>query len=278
MGTANLRLGETFLGSGGSRAHGRIGLDLGRRASAGRERLLVEKHDHGIACRHRDRGRLRRPARDAQSADAGRGAARRARPRKDRRGRRSAPRRRAISSICRRSSPISARPPTCGCASRPRSCSTRRQRLTPKSSPRKSPPTNSPICARSPCRSSKGPIGLENIRQDLTDRARRAIGRQGQRIHPPNPGGAMKRLVLVLVAGLALISTAQAQTVDLERADTQWRGVGDGARHADGRDTDGAFDRARPADHGHELHPLHRRAFISALRPGACRARRPISC
>ena len=52
-----------------------------------------------------------------------------------------------------------------------RSCSTPRRCRIPKSSPPKSPPTNSPICAPSPSRDLQGPIGLENIRQDLRDRA-----------------------------------------------------------------------------------------------------------
>ena len=51
----------------------------------------------------------------------------------------------------------------------------------------------------------EGPIGLQNIRQDLNERAAIRSERQGQRTHHSNPGGAMKRLTIAALA-LALTS------------------------------------------------------------------------
>ena len=60
----------------------------------------------------------------------------------------------------------------------------------------------------------EGPVGLENLRQDLNERAATRIGRQEPRVRHPHAGGAMKRLA-VAAALLLPVSPAAAQTVDL---------------------------------------------------------------
>ena len=83
-----------------------------------------------------------------------------------------------------------------------------------------------------------------------------------------NLGGAMKRRLQSRRCSLVLVSRPRGPDDRPQHTDTERRSVGDGARRSDGRDTDGALDRARSADHGHELHALHRRAFVSAFRAG----------
>ena len=61
----------------------------------------------------------------------------------------------------------------------------------------------------------EGPIGLENIRQDLNERAAIRSGGKVRGVRHPNIGGAMKRAICVGVALLAASCPAAAQTVDL---------------------------------------------------------------
>jgi flagellar biosynthetic protein FliP len=64
-------------------------------------------------------------------------------------------------------------------------------------------------------RQLEGPIGLENIRQDLNERAGDPQRRQGARVRDPNIGGAMKRAICAGVALLAASCPTAAQSVDL---------------------------------------------------------------
>ncbi len=157
-------------------------------------------------------------------------------------------------------------------SSTPRPCS------IPKSSPRKSQPTSSPICAPSRVTELQGPIGLENIRQDLRDRADDALRRQGQRPPDQDAGAAMRRLALVAALLLAPAVGGAGADRRSQCADPRGGASATGARAANRRDPHRALGRAGPAHHGDELHPLHRRAVVPALGPRACKARRPTSC
>ncbi len=91
----------------------------------------------------------------------------------------------------------------------------------------------------------EGPIGLENIRQDLRDRALVRSQRQSHRTDPENPGAAMRRIALAAAVLVAFPAAAPRADRRSRRAAAQRRRLGDRARAANRRDPDRAVGRAR---------------------------------
>ena len=113
----------------------------------------------------------------------------------------------------------------------------------------------------------EGPIGLENIRQDLNERAATRSGRQGARVRHPHAGGAMRRAALRRRRARRGNLPGRGADRRSQRAHPRRRRVRERPHHRDGRAADRALGRAGPAHHGDELHALHHRAFVPALRP-----------
>ena len=132
--------------------------------------------------------------------------------------------------------------------------------------------------ARGADRAAEHPPGPQGTRSD-------PLGRKGQRAHDPNAGGAMKTLGRARgICAPDRDAGARAQTVDLNALIPAGGASASGAHHPDGRAPDRAFGRARPAHHGDQLHPLHRRAVVSALGPRHAerarqsRSHQPVAC
>ena len=114
----------------------------------------------------------------------------------------------------------------------------------------------------------QGAAGLQNLRDDLNERAVDPLGRQRQGTGHTNSGGPVKRLGHRRAAACFDERAGQRADRRSRLADSRRRRLGDRPHHPARGDIDHSVGRAGPADHGHQLHALRGRAVLPAIGVG----------